>query len=443
MKNHAYGLGTALAAILALTGPQALASSHREAPNITKMPKVDATDLYAFQAYEPNLAGFTTLIANYIPFQDPFGGPNYYTMDPDAIYEIHIDNTGTGVEDLTYQFKFTNSLHNGTGQTLTVGGKTLPIALRQDGTVTTKPSPNLGEIENFTLTLITGPARTGTATPITDAVTGSTTFTKPLDNIGFKTTPSYNAYLDSFNYNIKIPGCTKLGKVFVGQREEAFAINLGESFDLVNYIPIEGDSAPFAHDGKGFPGGITQSRTNDDLVGKKNVTSLELQIPTQCLTGAGNGVIGVWTTASLPQARLLSPNPTYLQPDVQSGAYVQVSRLGMPLTNELVVGLPDKDAWNASQPSGDGYFLPYVTNPTFPAILNILFLNPVNATLGTKFANLAPSNFPRNDLVATFLTGIQRTQSAQNSDPVRNASPQHRSAADASGHAADVRRGGR
>jgi hypothetical protein len=407
MKHLKFGPATALASILALAAAPALASSHREAPSITTMPKVDGTDFYMFQSYEPGRSGYTTLIANYQPLQNPTGGPNYWTMDPDAIYEIKIDNLGKAVEDITFQFKFTNRLVNGTGITLNVGGQTLPIALRQAGQVTVNLAPALGEIESYTLAMITGPARTGKRVAITNAANGGEVFGKPLDDIGQKTEPDYGKYAARFIYDINIPGCPQTGRVFVGQREEAFAVNLGETFDLVNYVPIEGDSAPFKGDHKGFPGGITQNRNNDDLVGKQNVTSLALEIPTSCLTGAGNGVIGGWTTSSLPQARLLTPNPTYSAPSVQSGAYVQVSRLGMPLVNELVIGLPQKDLFNASQPAGDGALAAYVTNPTFPAILNILFRAPVNATLGTNIPDLAPSNFPRADIVATFLTGIK------------------------------------
>ena len=129
-------------------------------------------------------------------------------------------------------------------------------------------------------------------------------------------------------------------------------------------------------------------------------------MPIACLTGAGNGVIGAWTTSSLPQARLLNPTATYTEEALQGGAYTQVSRLANPLVNELVIGLPMKDTFNSSKPMNDAQFADFVTNPTFPAILDALFNKPVNATLGTNIASLAPTNFPRNDLVATFLTGI-------------------------------------
>lgn len=401
-----YAVTGALVALMSLPFAPAFASSHREAPAITESPKIDGTDFYMFRSYEPGRAAFVTFIANYVPDQSPYAGPNYYTMDPDAIYEIHIDSNGDANEDLTYQFKFSNDLRNNTGVTLNVGGKTLPIPLRHAGQISNAADTDQGETEQYTLTLVTGDRRLGTRTPITNASGGATTFAKPIDNIGNKTIPDYAAYVAPFTYNITIPGCSTAGKVFVGQRAEAFAVNLGEIFDLVNLVPIEGASAPGANDNGGFPGGIKQSRTNDDLVGSANVTSLALEIPIACLTGAGNGVIGAWTTASLPQASIGDPSPTYKLPSLQGGAYVQKSRLSAPLVNELVIGLPQKDLFNAAEPPGDSALADYVTNPTLPAILDLLFRGAVNTTLGASIPNLAPTNFPRNDLVAAFLTGI-------------------------------------
>ena len=400
-------LGTAAGAMCALPIVPAVASSHREAPGITRSPKVDNTDFYMFRSYEPGREATVTLIANVYPDQSPGSGPNYFTMDPNAIYEIHIDNDGDAVENLTYSFKFTNSLVNGTGIALNVGGKDVAVPLRQVGGISRDADPNLNEREAYTITQVTGDRRSGTRANVTNASGGGTTFTKPVDNIGNKSVPQYAAYANSFIYNVSIPGCSGAARAFVGQRAEAFAINLGPTFDLVNYVPIEGDSAPFAGDGRGFPGGITQSRNNDDLIGKRNVTSIALEIPVSCLVGAGNGVIGAWTTTSLPQALARDPSPTYDKLDYQGGAYVQVSRLGMPLVNELVIGLKDKNLFNAAEPTQDAALADYVTNPTFPALLDALFRAPVNATLGTNIANLAPNNFPRNDLVATFLTGIK------------------------------------
>jgi hypothetical protein len=402
--------GAVSAMVLALLSSPSWASSHREAPGITEMPKVDNTDVYAFRSYEPGREAYVTLIANFQPGENPGDGPNYYTMDPDAIYEIHIDNTGDAVEDLTFQFKFTNTLKNDKGKTLTVGGKDLPIALRHIGPISAPGDANLGEDETYTLTQVTSPSpqtrRSGTRAAVTNASGGGSTFTKPFDNAGNKSVPGYPGYANQFVYGANFPGCATTGKVFVGQRAEYFAVNLGPIFDLVNFVPIEGDNDPVYGNGTPFPGGITQSANNQELIGKKNVTSIAIEVPIACLTGTGNGSIGVWSTASLPQAKLVKPNPTYKAPALYGGAYTQVSRLGMPLVNEVVIGLPQKDLFNAAKPTQDQALADYVTNPTFPAILDALFRAPVNATLGTSFTNLAPTNFPRNDLVATFLTGI-------------------------------------
>jgi hypothetical protein len=165
-------------------------------------------------------------------------------------------------------------------------------------------------------------------------------------------------------------------------------VNLGQVFDLVNLVPLEGS--------------IMQSRDNDELVGKANVTSIAVEAPIECVTGNGNGVIGAWTTASLPQASLRDPLPTYEQPALQGGAFVQVSRLSAPLVNEIVIGLKDKDLFNAAEPMIDAALADYVTNPTFPALIDILFRDALGAT-----DNIAPSNLPRTDLVAAFLTGIE------------------------------------
>jgi len=372
---------TSLSAV-ALFSVTAQASSHREAPGITETPKVDGTDFYMFRSYEPNRSGYVTFIANYQPIQAPYGGPNYFTMDPDALYEIHIDSDGDAVEDLTFQFDFDNNLVNGTGVTLDIGDKTLAIPLRYAGPVTAGDSSKLGETENYSLTVVQGDRRSGTRTVI------GTEYVKPLDNVGPKTLPDYDAYANQYIYDVTLPNCVAPARIFVGQRAEAFAVNLGQVFDLVNLVPLEGS--------------ITQSRDNDELVGKANVTSIAIEAPIECVTGNGNGVIGAWTTASLPQASLQDPLPTYEQTELHGGAYVQVSRLSAPLVNEIVIGLPDKDLFNAAEPTIDGALADYVTNPTFPALIDILFRDALGAT-----SNIAPSNLPRTDLVAAFLTGIE------------------------------------
>jgi hypothetical protein len=410
MPRYPWALAAALGLPLVAFG-----SSHREAPNISRLPTLDATDLYLFNSYEAGRTGYVTILANYIPLQDSYGGPNYFALDPGGLYEIRIDNTGDAVEDLTFQFQFTNTLaNNNAGIALNIGPtgntKSVPVPLKNVGPISASSNANLNFNETYTLTLVTGPARTGTATPITNAANGSTTFTRPMDYIGQKTFGSdagYAAYAGQYIYNITIPGCSSPGRVFVGQRKEGFVVNLGETFDLVNNVPVEGDNDPVYNPppGKPFPGGITQSASNNVLA-NKNITTLALELPVACVKGTGNGVIGAWTTASTRQVRIANENATFVKPEVNGGAWTQVSRLGMPLVNELVIGIPDKDHFNSSAPANDTQFANYVTNPSLPALLNALFLAPVNATLGTSLTNLAPTNFPRNDLVAAFLTGF-------------------------------------
>jgi hypothetical protein len=404
-----------IAAALLMAPVVTFASSHREAPNISRYPTLDGTDLYVFNSYEAGRTGYVTILANYIPLQDPGGGPNYFALDQAGLYEIHIDNTGDAVEDLTFQFQFTNALgNNNTGDALNIGPagstKSVAVPLKNIGPVSATSQANLNFVQTYTLTLVTGPARTGTATAITNAANGNTTFTRPMDYVGqksFGSPAAYAAYAGQYVYNITVPGCTTPGRVFVGQRQEGFSVNLGEVFDLVDFVPIEGDNNPVYNPAPAapFPGGITQNAANNTIA-NKNITTLALELPASCLTGSGNGVIGAWTTASTRQARIFNASATFTKPEVNGGAWTYVSRLGMPLVNELVVGLPDKDAWNSSVPANDAYFINYVTNPTLPALLNALFLAPVNATLGTNLTNLAPTNFPRNDLVTTFLTGF-------------------------------------
>lgn len=388
------------------------ASSHREAPNITRMPTLDSTDFYAFNSYEQGREGYVTMIANYIPLQDAYGGPNYFAMDPAAEYAIHIDNDGDAVEDISFTFNFTSMLAaDNEGIALPVGPegnqKMIKVPLKNVGPVSADDASAANFSEMYEMTMVTGPVRNGERTTLMPA--SGNMFGKPLDYIGNKTFTSmdeYERYAAQFVYNFSIPGCDDMGRVFVGQRKDPFVVNLGETFDLVNYVPVEGDSAPGAGDGNGFPGGITQSADNDDLA-DKNVTSIAVEVPSACVTGDGNGVIGSWTTASLPQARILNPDATFQKPEVNGGAMTQVSRLGNPLVNELVIGIGDKDKFSTSHPSGDGQFADYVTNPVLPELLNILFRDAVNTTLGASIETLAPTNFPRMDLVTAFLTGFE------------------------------------
>ena len=387
-------LMAAIGTVYGLSALPAQASSHREAPSITTTPKVDATDFYMFNSYEPGRTGFVTLIANYLPDQSPNGGPNYFKLDPNALYEIHVDNVGDAKEHITFQFRFKNTLK---AKTLSIGGKDVQIPLTQFGVVSDPAAAALNVNETFTVDIVRSDRRSGARGSITNAAGGSATFNKPSDNIGTKTIPDYAGYAAKHIYAVNIPGCAVPGKVFVGQRKDPFAVFLGGIFDLVN-VPGVADFTPAE---AAFLLNPANKDAATDALKDKNVTTLALEVPTSCLLAAGSAdkVIGGWTTASLRQGSLLSASPKsgYQTSAVTGGAWTQVSRLGMPLVNEVVIGLGDKDKFNASKPKDDAQFATYVTNPTLPALLEIALGSP----------NIAPTNFPRNDLVTTFLTGIK------------------------------------
>ena len=356
----------ALAAAVSVALPLTTsASSHREAPGITKRPKVDGTDFYMFRSYEAGREGFVTLVADYLPLQDPYGGPNYFTLDPDARYEIKVDNDGDAREDLTFRFRFRNQSRN---IALPIGapGKQVSVAVPviNVGPISAADNSALNVVESYTVEVVRG----DDTRFLRNAATGEARFEKPVDNIGNKSLPDYESYAAAHTYDVRIPGCSD-GRLFVGQRKDPFVVNLGEVFDLVNVTnplgPVDAEA--------------------DDLA-DKNVTSLILEVPISCLTSKRTPVIGAWTTASLPRGLKNTDDD-----------WAQVSRLSAPLVNEVVIGLKDKDRFNASEPKFDAQFASYVTNPTLPAILEILF-----GAAGVK----APTLFPRADLVAAFLTGV-------------------------------------
>ncbi len=369
-----YILRSALVAATVALPLLAMASSHREAPSIAGMPRVDASDFYMFSSYESGRTGFVTLIANYAPLQDAYGGPNYFALDSTALYEILVDNNGDANPDLTFQFRFNTAYKN---LSVPAGGQMVAVPLSNIGAID-RDGANLNVSQSYTITAVRGNRRSGTATAVNNATSGGTTFQKPADNIGNKSIPDYDAYAANFVYEMDIPGCSTRGKVFVGQRKEGFVVNLGEIFDLVNTNP----AGP--RDGE------------PNTLSDKNVTSIALEVPSSCLMNGNDPVIGGWTTASLRQARILNPKPS--DPNkvtIQGGAWTQVSRLGMPLVNEVIIGLPDKDKFNGSEPKDDAQFLTYVTNPTLPVLLNALFGDAAKVPVT-----------PRNDLVTAFLTGV-------------------------------------
>ena len=362
-------------------------SSHREAPEIAKDPVADSTDVYAFVS--PDQADTVTLIANYIPLQAPAGGPNFYEFADDVLYEIHIDNTGDGNPDISYQFRFT-TVNN------------IPSSfLYNDGPITslTPPSPTSSWNRQQTYTLTRVDNNLSNRWRNASIVLGSGLLSPPC-NIGPLSTPNYVSLANAAVHSVGAGPFS--ARVFAGQRAEGFYVDLGAVFDL-------GDLRPFAGDHAGGPGaGLMNGMPGVNSTADVNVHSLALQVPMSQLTRAtpkGPGdpaaVIGVWTTASRQRVRVWGN--WFNGGDLRSGPWTQVSRLGNPLVNELLIGLGAKDVWNTQPPTTDGTeFLNYFAHPLLPELLPSLYPG--------VFPNLAAYNSgspnSRPDIEAIFLTGI-------------------------------------
>lgn len=364
----------AAAASFAGFGAPALASSHREAPAITELPKVDSTDFYMFNSYDAGREDYVTIIANYNPLQAPYGGPNFFQMDPDALYQIHIDNDGDAREDITFNFRFKSNLRD---IKLDIGGQQVSVPLYNVNTIGPAAGDNAAQniFETYTVDVVYGD-QYGRANALRTP-SGLRDLPKPADFVGEKTTADYEAYARDHIQELRLParGQDLRARVFVGQRKDPFVVNLGETFDLVNNNPLG-------------PVDAKHDSLDDD-----NVTSIVIEVPKSFLRGRNDQIIGGWTSASLPRYRVLRSNPTFREPTTEYGNWVQVSRLSMPLVNELVIGVKDKDKFSASRPRNDSQFAVYVTNPTLPAILQSLF-------------SVTAPCLPRQDLVKVFLTGL-------------------------------------
>ncbi len=357
-------------------------SSHREAPEISKEPVVDSTDLYAFVS--PDNPETVTLIANYIPLEAPGGGPNFYEFGNEVLYEIHIDNTGDGTPDISYQFRFT-TVNN------------IPSSfLYNDGPITslTPPSPKSSWNRQQTYSLSRVDHGRGSS------VTLGTGLLSPPCNIGPLSTPNYPQLATAAINHVAAGPFT--ANVFAGQRAEGFYVDLGAVFDL-------GDLRPFAGLHAGGPAaGLMNGMPGVNSTADVNVHSLALQVPISQLTrsratGVDDpaAVIGVWTTASRQRVVVGDGDPD--GEPLWAGPWHQVSRLGNPLVNELIIGIGDKDRWNRHPPLSDGQqFLHYFERPLLATLLPSLYPG--------VFPNLAAYNGgasnTRPDLVAILLTGI-------------------------------------
>jgi hypothetical protein len=348
----------AAAALVGATGPTgAKASSHREAPMIGDDPAADNTDVYAFVS--PDAPSTVTLIANYIPFEDPAGGPNYYAFDPNVLYEINVDNTGDAEEDVVYQFRFTRTIANpntflyNTGQLTSASDP--DISLRQTYTVTRVLLDEDGDVVSSTVL--------GSNLPV------------PPPNIGPRSNPSYDPYLGVQS----LPGGRK---VFAGPRDDPFFVDLGSIFDLAGLRPFNSLHAI-----------ALGAEAGRDGVRNYNTHSIALQVPKTDLlkAPAADGTIGIYASASRPRITIRREDGTV----DANGKWVQVSRLGNPLVNEVIIPLGKKDRWNATDPAEDEQFLQHYTQPELALRANALY-DVLTGSFETD----------RSDLVAVLLTGV-------------------------------------
>ncbi|HEX8620143.1 MAG TPA: DUF4331 domain-containing protein [Thermoanaerobaculia bacterium] len=362
----------------------ALASSHREAPLITEDPTMDNTDVYVFRS--PDNPNTVTIIANYIPLEEPANGPNFYNFSPSGLYEIHIDNNGDAVEDITYQFRFRTDVRN--PQTF----------LYNVGPVLTLDSANLNVRQFYSVNRVTGPRRSGNGTNM------GNDFQVAPPNIGPKSTPDYAALANAAIFNMPNGG----GRVFAGPRDDPFFVDIGSIVDLLTLRPVQQlHMVP----------PMAQSAPGVDGLRGYNVHTIAIQIPISQLVSGGNApsaptapnaVIGVWASSSRSRVTVLNTGSLRRQ---NIGATSQVSRLGMPLVNEVVLPLAFKDLFNASQPSGDAPL--FTSNATFRNRV----LDPELAKLMTALYGISVPPAPRNDLVQVFLTGLPGANQPPNVTP--------------------------
>ena len=349
-------------------------SSHREAPEISKDPVADSTDLYAFVS--PDDPDYVTIIANYVPLEAPDGGPNFYEFGEDVLYAINIDNDHDGDADISYQFRFTSEITDPN------------TFLYNTGPIQSLTSPSWNRRQTYSVTRVDkrGVHVLGSGIPC------------PPCNIGPLSTPDYPALAAAAQVTL-----TPTTEVFAGQRAEGFYVDLGAVFDLGILRPFEQDHATFGLAGTGI-GQMAQGVNSTSGV---NVHSIAIKVAISELTASRtqpskvtdvNAVLGIWTSASRQKARIYDAGPGG---DVSTGPWTQVSRLGNPLFNEVIVAMAQKDYWNSLPPTADNQFAARVAHPELAGLLPVLYPGVFPA-----LAAFNQSAAPRADLLAILLTGI-------------------------------------
>ncbi len=339
-------------------------SSHREAPEISKDPVADNTDVYAFVS--PDKPDTVTLIANYIPLEGPDGGPNFYEFGNSVLYEIHVDNDGDGDSDITYRFRFRVEVVNPN------------TFLYNTGPITALNSPTFNRRQFFSVSKVN---KHGDETWLAQDLAC------PPCNVGIRSTPNYADLAAQAVYDLP-SGET----VFAGQRLEGFYVDLGSIFDLGVLRPFQNLHL--------IP---TPAAPGVDSTKNLNVHTIAIRVPIKKLTKNGStptsvtdphAVIGVYASASRQKARVILDDGNR----ITSGPWEQVSRLGNPLFNEVIVPMGKKDLWNSLDPDQDHSFLQYVQHPELAGLLPVLYPG--------VFPNLAAYTPARADLVAILLTGL-------------------------------------
>ena len=361
----------ALALLLILTrasGPgSAFASSHAEAPLISQDPRADNTDLYAFVS--PENTNTVTMIANYIPLEAPASGPNFYSFDDTALYEVKIDNDGDGQPDLGYQFRF---------QTATRNPDTF---LYNTGPITSLSDPNWNRPQTYSVTRV---HYNENGKPAGKGELLGTNIPTPPDNVGPRSTPNYNSL--AATAVTTLPGGIK---VFAGQRDDPFFVDLGSIFDLAGLRPFNPfHLIPLAAD------------SGRDALKNDNVHSIEVQVPTSQLVSFASPTIGIYASASRQKVRILDQNGK----TKSNGPWVQVSRLGNPLINEVVIPLGQKDYWNREDPADDQQFESFYTSPEVSRLENALYGTLPQGHAGGALQAIDETG--RSDLVSILLTGV-------------------------------------
>ena len=343
-------------------------SSHREAPEISQDPVADNTDCYAFVS--PDKPDTVTIITNYVPLEDPPGGPNFFEFGDDVRYSIYIDNDGDGKPEIEYQFRFKTRLRNP------------DTFLYNTGQITALNSQTWNRRQFYEVTRVNH--KRGKS-----KVLGRDLASPPC-NIGPRSTPNYPKLANAAVHRLQSGE-----RVFAGQRNEGFFVDLGSIFDLGDLRPLQNLHLI-----------ATSPAMGVDATATLNVHTIAIQIPIRKLTRdrsvpsdpmSAKAVLGIWGAASRRKTRVLDKAN---DERAQSGPWVQVSRLGNPLFNEVIVPMGHKDKWNAVHPAADKAFAKYVEHPELAKLLPVLDPG--------VFPRLAKLNAKRADLVAILLTGIPK-----------------------------------